>query len=213
MKLSDAIILFLTMFYIIVSLISSQIGLGNKGLTNTFEFVACIGVYLYFSSCDWNEKVIQSIYRISIILYLYIFSLDSSRIGTSILKYLSQLKYIRTVYVLAIYFILMRIFTTSKRTIPYIFLLIALIILIASDTRSVLLSILVGVAIYLLWNKIIKFKIGSIITFLIIVIGFGSVVFLYPKLPRWSQYGKLESWMLEHTGKSIMSGRADIWGD
>ena len=61
---------------------------------------------------------------------------------------------------LAIYFILMRIFTTSKRTIPYIFLLIALIILIASDTRSVLLSILVGVAIYLLWNKIIKFKIG-----------------------------------------------------
>ena len=45
---------------------------------------------------------------------------------------------------LAIYFILMRIFTTSKRTIPYIFLLIALIILIASDTRSVLLSILVG---------------------------------------------------------------------
>ena len=66
---------------------------------------------------------------------------------------------------LAIYFILMRIFTTSKRTIPYIFLLIALIILIASDTRSVLLSILVGVAIYLLWNKIIKFKIGSIITF------------------------------------------------
>jgi len=34
----------------------------------------------------------------------------------------------------------------------------------------------------------------------------------YIKLPRWSHYGKLESWMLEHTGKSIMSGRADIWG-
>ena len=47
-KFSDLIILLLTIFYIIISLLSSQIGLGNKGLTNTFEFVACIGVYLYF---------------------------------------------------------------------------------------------------------------------------------------------------------------------
>ena len=87
----------------------------------------------------------------------------------------------------------MRIFTTSKRTIPYIFLLIALIILIASDTRSVLLSILVGVAIYLLWNKIIKFKIGSIITFLIIVIGFGSVVFY---IQNCQDGANMESWSL-----------------
>ncbi|MDU0444103.1 O-antigen ligase family protein [Staphylococcus haemolyticus] len=213
MKLSDAIILFLTMFYIIVSLISSQIGLGNKGLTNTFEFVACIGVYLYFSSCDWNEKVIQSIYRISIIFVsLHFLVWIAQGLGRQFSSIYPNSNILGPFMFLAIYFILMRIFTISKRTIPYIFLLIALIILIASDTRSVLLSILVGVAIYLLWNKIIKFKIGSIITFLIIVIGFGSVVFLYPKLPRWSQYGKLESWMLEHTGKSIMSGRADIWG-
>nr|WP_239065564.1 O-antigen ligase family protein [Staphylococcus aureus] len=106
----------------------------------------------------------------------------------------------------------MRIFTTRKRLIPYIFLFISFLLLIASDTRSVLLSMVIGVFVYLIWNKVIKYRIVSIATFIVIVIGFGSIVFLYPKLPRWSHYGKLESWMLEHTGKSIMSGRADIWG-
>ena len=56
MKLSDAIILLLTMFYIIVSLISSQIGLGNKGLTNTFEFVACIEYIYIFQAVIGMKK-------------------------------------------------------------------------------------------------------------------------------------------------------------
>nr|WP_277952332.1 O-antigen ligase family protein [Staphylococcus hominis] len=113
---------------------------------------------------------------------------------------------------IAIYFILLRIFTTKKRLIPYIFLLIALVILLASDTRSVLLSIFIGAIIYFIWNTIVKNKGLSIFLFILIIVSFGSIVFVYPKLPNWSQYGKLEAWMLEHTGKSIMSGRADIWG-
>lgn len=212
-KFSDLIILLLTIFYIIISLISSQIGLGNKGLTNTFEFVACIGVYLYFSNSDWNEKVILMFYRISIIFVsLHFLIWVGKGFGRQFSSIYPNSNILGPFMFIAIYFILMRIFTTKKRLIPYVFLFLALLLLLASDTRSVLLSMLIGLSIYLIWNKIIKYKAVSVITFILIMVIFGSIVFLYPKLPKWSQYGKLEAWMLEHTGKSIMSGRADIWG-
>lgn len=212
-KFSDLIILLLTIFYIIISLISSQIGLGNKGLTNTFEFVACIGVYLYFSNSDWNEKVILMFYRISIIFVsLHFLIWVGKGFGRQFSSIYPNSNILGPFMFIAIYFILMRTFTTKKRLIPYVFLFLALLLLLASDTRSVLLSMLIGLSIYLIWNKIIKYKAVSVITFILIMVIFGSIVFLYPKLPKWSQYGKLEAWMLEHTGKSIMSGRADIWG-
>ena len=69
----------------------------------------------------------------------------------------------------------------------------------------------IGAIIYFIWNTIVKNKGLSIFIYTYYCfIWFNSV--RIPKLPNWSQYGKLEAWMLEHTGKSIMSGRADIWG-
>lgn len=212
-KFSDLTILLLTIIYIIVSLMSAQSGLGNRGLTNTFEFVSCIGVYLYFSNSDWNEKAILMLYRISIVFVSFHFLIWMGKgFGRQFASIYPNSNILGPFMFLTIYFILMRIFTTRKRLIPYIFLVIAFLLLIASDTRSVLLSMVIGVFVYLIWNKVIKYRIVSIATFIVILIVFGSIVFLYPKLPRWSHYGKLESWMLEHTGKSIMSGRADIWG-
>lgn len=212
-KISDIIILFLTVIYIIVSMVSSQNGLGNRGITNTFEFVACIGVYLYFSNSEWNNKVILLIYRISIVFVLFHFLVWIAKgFGREFSSIYPNSNILGPFMFIAIYFILLRIFTTKKRLIPYIFLLIALVILLASDTRSVLLSIFIGAIIYFIWNTIVKNKGLSIFLFILIIVSFGSIVFVYPKLPNWSQYGKLEAWMLEHTGKSIMSGRADIWG-
>lgn len=212
-KISDIIILFLMVIYIIVSIVSSQNGLGNKGITNTFEFVACIGVYLYFSNSEWNNKVILLIYRISIVFVLFHFLVWIAKgFGREFSSIYPNSNILGPFMFIAIYFILLRIFTTKKRLIPYIFLLIALVILLASDTRSVLLSIFIGAIIYFIWNTIVKNKGLSIFLFILIIVSFGSIVFVYPKLPNWSQYGKLEAWMLEHTGKSIMSGRADIWG-
>ena len=212
-KISDIIILFLTVIYIIVSMVSSQNGLGNRGITNTFEFVACIGVYLYFSNSEWNNKVILLIYRISIVFVLFHFLVWIAKgFGREFSSIYPNSNILGPFMFIAIYFILLRIFTTKNRLIPYIFLLIALVILLASDTRSVLLSMFIGAIIYFIWNTIVKNKGLSIFLFILIIISFGSIVFVYPKLPNWSQYGKLEAWMLEHTGKSIMSGRADIWG-
>ena len=212
-KISDIIILFLTVIYIIVSMVSSQNGLGNRGITNTFEFVACIGVYLYFSNSEWNNKVILLIYRISIVFVLFHFLVWIAKgFGREFSSIYPNSNILGPFMFIAIYFILLRIFTTKKRLIPYIFLLIALVILLASDTRSVLLSMFIGAIIYFIWNTIVKNKGLSIFFFFFIIVSFGSIVFVYPKLPNWSQYGKLEAWMLEHTGKSIMSGRADIWG-
>ncbi|SFW97223.1 O-antigen ligase family protein [Staphylococcus hominis] len=212
-KISDIIILFLTVIYIIVSMVSSQNGLGNRGITNTFEFVACIGVYLYFSNSEWNNKVILLIYRISIVFVLFHFLVWIAKgFGREFSSIYPNSNILGPFMFIAIYFILLRIFTTKKRLIPYIFLLIALVILLASDTRSVLLSMFIGAIIYFIWNTIVKNKGLSIFLFILIIVSFGSIVFVYPKLPNWSQYGKLEAWMLEHTGKSIMSGRADIWG-
>lgn len=212
-KISDIIILFLTVIYIIVSMVSSQNGLGNRGITNTFEFVACIGVYLYFSNSEWNNKIILLIYRISIVFVLFHFLVWIAKgFGREFSSIYPNSNILGPFMFIAIYFILLRIFTTKKRLIPYIFLLIALVILLASDTRSVLLSMFIGAIIYFIWNTIVKNKGLSIFLFILIIVSFGSIVFVYPKLPNWSQYGKLEAWMLEHTGKSIMSGRADIWG-
>ncbi|OIU67788.1 hypothetical protein BHE18_12490 [Rossellomorea aquimaris] len=36
-------------------------------------------------------------------------------------------------------------------------------------------------------------------------------IFVYPQLPYWKYFPYFENLMLEYTGKSIMSGRDDIW--
>ena len=120
-KISDIIILFLTVIYIIVSMVSSQNGLGNRGITNTFEFVACIGVYLYFSNSEWNNKVILLIYRISIVFVLFHFLVWIAKgFGREFSSIYPNSNILGPFMFIAIYFILLRIFTTKKHKISVI---------------------------------------------------------------------------------------------
>ena len=102
-------------------MVSSQNGLGNRGITNTFEFVACIGVYLYFSNSEWNNKVILLIYRISIVFVLFHFLVWIAKgFGREFSSIYPNSNILGPFMFIAIYFILLRIFTTKKTYSLYI---------------------------------------------------------------------------------------------
>ncbi|EGQ3906159.1 O-antigen ligase family protein, partial [Staphylococcus pseudintermedius] len=93
----------------------------------------------------------------------------------------------------------------------FVMLVIGLILILASDTRSILLSVIATFLIYIFWHFIVKFRIVSGMFFLILVITSLLFVYIYPLLPTFQFYLPLENWVLTHTGKSIMSGRNELW--
>lgn len=83
--------------------------------------------------------------------------------------------------------------------------------IIATDTRSVLLSIFFGFVTFILWKLITTRKvIFNLYFFSILAINYFIVV-VYPNMYKWDNFYQLNELSLNLTGKPIMTGRNTIW--
>lgn len=109
------------------------------------------------------------------------------------------------------FFLIIGLKFSKIKPVYIVMLIISLIIIISSDTRSALLSAFVTIIVFLFWSFITKNKVIALLFFLILIAGSLALIFIYPILPKFSFFMPLEQWMLTYTGKSIMSGRNDLW--
>lgn len=205
-------IIVLAFLYTLTSLISIQINTFSTSLTNTLQFLACLGVFLYFTTIKWDKSLINRVYVITVFFVLIHFLIWISKgMPSQFLSIYPNSNLIGAYMFISLFFIVLKIWTSKRKILHFGVGFIALLILLASDTRSIMLALLVSFILLSLWPIVIKNKVVSMIFYILFILSLFAVVFIYPKLPNWKYYNTFESWMLEHTGKSIMSGRSDIW--
>src|SRR5699024_1634922 len=98
----------------------------------------------------------------------------------------------------------------KKSQIMLIFVL-AGILIFASDSRSIFLSISFSFLTYFSWNFISKNKILFNLYFLIIVVFVYLFTLVYPKIYTWNSFYKLDNLSLKLAGKPLLTGRERIW--
>lgn len=86
-----------------------------------------------------------------------------------------------------------------------------IIVIFASDTRSVLLSAGVAFMTFILWRLITKNKMFYYLYFSLVIFLNYFIIVIYPNLYKWSHFHKVNDLSLQITGKPIMTGRNTIW--
>ncbi|EGQ1662079.1 O-antigen ligase family protein [Staphylococcus pseudintermedius] len=206
-------ILFLTLLLAIICVFSIlNNGYNIKDLINSAQMIACLNTILYLSliNIDYNDlKFINILVIVFMICHFLIYILLGAPHLFSSIYNNSNL--IGPYMFYTSFFLVCGMKFSKYKFFYFVMLVIGLILILASDTRSILLSVIATFLIYIFWHFIVKFRIVSGMFFLILVITSLLFVYIYPLLPTFQFYLPLENWVLTHTGKSIMSGRNELW--
>ncbi|WP_412520306.1 O-antigen ligase family protein [Staphylococcus simulans] len=211
-RVAHLVILLISFLYLIIAIFSGRDGSLMKELINPIQFLACILVLCAFSFSKVTISFINKLFWISTLFITFHFIVWIIQGMPSQFKSIYPSSNLVGPYMfIAIYFILLKLITTRKKLFASVILLLGIMVLLASDTRSILLSMFVGLLVFVFWRVISKNLMSGTLFFGTFISFIFLVIFLYPSLPKWRYYSVVETWMRNHTGKSLMSGRAEIW--
>ncbi|WP_239769829.1 O-antigen ligase family protein [Mammaliicoccus sp. P-M57] len=198
--------------FIVSALITIQLNVFEIGINNIVQLCACMGIFFYFSSLEWSNEKIKSAWIASFIFALIHFIIWLGQgLPSQFKSFYPNSNLVGAYMFVVIFFFILRFKITKTSKLLKCTIIIPLLLLWASDTRSILLSLLISFMVYVIYPFLRKSKFIGTILFLIFTIIMLSIVFVYPALPRWKYFDVLENWMLENMGKSLMSGRSEIW--
>ncbi|WP_282138456.1 O-antigen ligase family protein [Rossellomorea aquimaris] len=109
------------------------------------------------------------------------------------------------------FFVFLLIQNVSNKSFYYIIILLGFSLMLGSGARSAMFAGILAIITYIFWSYISKNTFRFIFYFLIVIVGLMLFIFVYPQLPYWEHFPYFENLMLQYTGKSIMSGRDDVW--
>lgn len=197
--------------FVAISIIGSLSNFTPKALTNIGQFCLCIGMVVFLSIIKWNKikiKIVGNLASAFICVQFLIWAISGFR--SPFLSIYDNSNLIGPYMLFTIFFVLLAKQHTKKR-IYLLFILLGILVMFGSDTRSTLLSGLVAASVYLSWSLISKGKIIYFMFFALVVTVLLSFIFIYPRLPEWEHFMYFENLMLQYTEKSLMSGRNTIW--
>ena len=211
-RVEHFVILVITILFSSISIISAFYNSLPFEIVNTAQFILCLGFTVFISTLNWNGKTINIIYVLTSVFVLFNFFIwiinGFPRMFSSIFPNSNTFG---PYMFLSIFIILLKLQTTKNKVSSYFILFTALLLMLFSDTRSIIIASIVAIIIYTIWKYITATKLLSTLFFTIFTIIMCIVLFLYPRLPQWSNFYYVEKWMIETTGKSMMSGRDEIW--
>jgi len=198
------------LLFVVFGIVSSINSL-TSATTNIGQFVLCIGFMVFISLFNWDDSKILAIGIIASFFISFQFvGWAFSGFPNFYMSIYSNSNQLGPYMLFSLFFVLLARKLTRKRFFN-LFVILAILVMIGSDTRSALFSGIVALTVYFLWGFISRHKLRFILFFWSIIVLLLSSIFLYPKLPEWKYFVYFESLMLEYTGKSLMSGRNDIW--
>lgn len=186
----------------------------SRGVQISSQFILCIGFFLFCSLIYWDKYKIEKIGNI-IIFFIFIHFIIWASQGfkpffTSIYN---NSNLVGAYMVYSIFFLLWAKTYTRKKLIFFnIMMIVSSVLILSSNTRSVILAGVVGIITFIIWRIITKNKFLFISYFSTIYFLILFLPLLYSQLPKWRAFPYIENLVLEYTGKSLMSGRQDIWG-
>ena len=204
------VLIFILLIICLISIMNNKFEF--KDLVNSIQMITCLSLVLYISCINIRYsdiKILNILVAFFVLIHFFVWlALGMPNMFASIYNNSNLVG----PYMFYTSFFLVLGIKYSKYKIIYIsMLIISMLLMISSDTRSILLSALVAVIVFILWNFITKTKFISLIFFFLVILGVLMFIFVYPLLPTFQFFMPLEQWMLTYTGKSIMSGRNELW--
>ncbi len=209
----QSIILFAILALVVICLISIlNNGYHFKDLINSVQMIACLNTILYLSfiKLDYSDLKSINIMVIAFTMYHFMFFIlaGTPHLFSSIYNN-SNLMGPYMFY--TSFFLICGIKFSKYKILYFVVLVMSLILILASDTRSILLSVIATCLVYICWKFIVKYRFIAAVFFLALIVISIAFIYFYPILPTFQFYLPLENWVLTHTGKSIMSGRNELW--
>lgn len=163
-------------------------------------------IYLVYS-VTWTKvqvKLLSNIYFITLpILLVLTFALPGV-LNTNVLgSYAYYIAFFPLLFLVG--------YTKLKKSRVFFISALTILIVFATDTRSILLSASFAFATFVGWKLISKTKFLFNLYFILIVALNYFIVAIYPKMYTWGNYYELNNLSLKITGKPLLTGRNTIW--
>lgn len=222
---------FLLFMFLILMLLIQKKNLTKTELTLFTPFIGFNLVYL-FSATDVSGIMIFINQTAYLMIIYIIYSISWSKFQVRALSYLY---YISLPILLALIFIMPDLLNMNvvgsyayylsffpllyligytkklkKSRIILVFSLLALVIL-GTDSRSILLSTTFGLMTFFLWKFITKRKLLFDLYFFFVLAFNYFVVIVYPNMHKWDNFYQLNELSMNLTGKPLLTGRNTIW--
>jgi len=179
----------------------------TKGLMIFVNQTAYLMLIYLIYSVTWTKlqvKSLSNIYYMTLpILLLLTFALPGV-LNTNVLgSYAYYIAFFPLLYLVG--------YTQLKKSRVFFIAALTILIVFATDTRSILLSAAFAFATFVVWKVITKTKFLFNLYFILIIALNYFIVAVYPKMYTWRNYYELNNLSLKITGKPLLTGRNTIW--
>lgn len=203
LKLFLPFFLFTSVYIFNLDIINDSRGL--MIVLNQLFYLMIMYIFSFLRMTKNQTKVLSMVYYLTVpflILFLFVFP------GILNTNTIASFAYFLSFFPL---FYLVKTKTSYKQLKIFIVLSLTTFLVLAADARSILLSMVFGLATYLFWDFITKKKIRfNLYFFMIAAINYFTIV-IYPNLYKWKHFNTINNWSLALTDKPIMTGRNTIW--
>lgn len=210
-------ILIFSLIFMLMYLIGILTGsFSARSLIVPFQFMLLINLFIFCSLIKWKLSYIRKIAFVASIYIILSFTWWMvTGIQLPFKAYMGNPNVFGAFTFFLLYFPLLSYIYEQKKikkTFWLVILFLGLILCFVSMARSIWLSILVGLIVYMLWPIITSTqqKHKRFCLWLIIFAFIGTV--LYSKSSTFSKIVEWNQWIYLHTGKTLLSGRDKFWG-
>ncbi|WP_204180239.1 MULTISPECIES: O-antigen ligase family protein [unclassified Staphylococcus] len=202
--------IFLILLICVTSVLNNTYEMAD--LINSTQIILCLNLLLYLSCVGIDIKRVMNINIVVIAFILFhLFVWIGSGLPNLFASIYNNSNLIGPYMFYTSFFLIVGLKYSRYKIFYALMVFFSLLLIFASDTRSIFLSVFVVLVMFLLWPLITKTKIIAFLFFIIITVFILMFIFVYPLLPTFQFFMPLEQWMVTHTGKSLMSGRNDLW--
>lgn len=179
-----------------------------NGIMIVFNLLVYLIIIYLVSKISWDRlqlRTLSYMYFIAVpFLYLLAFVATGILNTNTIGAYIYFLSFFPLLYIADMH-------RSKRRVYTLLVLAVSFLVILATSTRSIMLSAAAGFVSYFLWKFITSRRVLFKGYFLAIVAGLYGVTAIYPYMHRWSSFEYFNNLSLALTGKRIMSGRNTIW--
>lgn len=207
--------LFIGLAYLAINVLGVLV-YGSASYINILFFGMALFFFVFASYLDWNQRIIGfiSFFIIGFLLVNIIIILISGISNDHVRGFFSNANVFGAYTGFLTYFPLLNIInsTTKKSRIFWISIFTIMIGLVyISGTRSVVLSLFVGLLVYTFFGVISKTRILYNFFFFLVITIILSFITIYPILNKFSFFNTLDTFITSKLGKPIYTGREEIW--
>lgn len=216
-KVNSTLLIFYLLFFIFLS--TYIIGFLRfpdfAGFTNTVQLTLLFFLVLFISNTKWEDFYLKLFgdFVATFLVLIFIFWILKS-FPKNFAAHMTNPNAFGAYTFSISFFLLVRVIIEEnkiKKTIYTIIAFMALVLLLSTNSRSVLIAVFIIFLVYLSWNNIIKKKLIYYSFFSFVIFLMFCFIYYYPRLYEYPNIFNVVNQVSAYFGKTFYSGRELIW--